>query len=250
MREIVKRWLRMCGDAFNGSVRDRLNDLDREVGAVKRELQNAKLAETEAALLNASIHIVENLHALAGRTVVETDASLASADRALLAFLFSHVPSRVAIAIGANSEDLSAAGFQVHSFAEQAAETVAGRGNGRGPRSAGAWLDLPDQPGILCLGGDSALGEIGDCGAYVIAAELKPNFETLISDLRSRDYHWFLVLYRSAGTEGTHFYANHPVTLADATGTAFFFRDFRAFAEAQAWCAAALNRTYFKPTQA
>jgi len=250
MRELVKRWLRMCGDAFNGSVRDRLNDLDREVGSIKRELQNARIAETEAALLQASIHVVENLHALASRTVVESSASLDSAERALLGFLYSHVPSRAAIASG-DSHDLKTAGFEVYSCARQAVEATVAQGNGRGSRSSANWRDLPDRPGILSLGEDPAgsLREFGDFGACVVAAQLNSQFEPLVSEMRDRQYHWFLVLYRSAARPETLFYANYATVIADSTGTAFFFRDFRAFAEAQAWCAATLNRTYFAPAQ-
>jgi hypothetical protein len=43
------------------------------------------------------------------------------------------------------------------------------------------------------------------------------------------------------------YYANHPRALPDSSGSVFFFRDYRVFAEAQAWCAATLPRTYFKP---
>jgi hypothetical protein len=46
------------------------------------------------------------------------------------------------------------------------------------------------------------------------------------------------------------YYANHSRALPNSRGSAFFFRDYRVFAEAQAWCAATLPRTYFKPRQA
>jgi hypothetical protein len=68
LRDRAKQALRMCGHALTSTVHDRLDVLERE-------LRIAKLVETNTALLEASIHVVENLHALAGRTIVETEPS-------------------------------------------------------------------------------------------------------------------------------------------------------------------------------
>jgi hypothetical protein len=91
--------------------------------------------------------------------------------------------------------------------------------------------------------------------------------------MRRREYHWHIVLYRAregngddgAGHGSDHegdrngnhlgngagmtYYANHSQALPNSRGSVFFFRDYAVFAEAQAWCAATLPRTYFKPRQ-
>ena len=86
LRDRAKQLLRMCGHVLTGTVHDRLNVLEQ-------------LVETDAALLQASIHVVENLHALAGRTIVEGDACHSSPEAALTAFLYSQIPARAAIEI-------------------------------------------------------------------------------------------------------------------------------------------------------
>jgi FkbM family methyltransferase len=60
LREQVKQLLRMCGHAFVRTVHERLDVLERQDNDLG--LQIASLAETQGALLQASIHVVENLH--------------------------------------------------------------------------------------------------------------------------------------------------------------------------------------------
>ena len=59
IRDKVKQLLRMCGHAFLGTVHDRLDGLERRGNDLS--VQNASLAETQEALLQASIHVVESL---------------------------------------------------------------------------------------------------------------------------------------------------------------------------------------------
>jgi|GEM_PF-1114327 len=68
--------------------------------------------------------------------------------------------------------------------------------------------------------------------------------EELVQEMRSRDYHWFIVFYRVWGKEGTSFYCNHPYPIAHSYGNVFFFRDYPTFSEALKWCAAVLPVTY------
>lgn len=342
LRDRAKQVLRMCGHALTSTVHDRLDALERELQATKLELRAAKLVETHAALLEASIHIVENLHALAGRTIVETEPSHISAEVALMAFLYSQVraraaveaaiePARVAINLDGGdrerTEALLGAGYEV--YAVEAGQTagqlaiarrnggmahvagaagvaraagvggasgVAGTAGGTGvsgissvavetllARPAGMTgaipLDTPEEIGLITLGCDPlpVVREFGDHHACVIAADLDTDFEELVGEMRSREYYWHVVLYRipegnsdhdidhdtnhngdrtgfhtdqMGDISGMSYYANHSRALPNSRGSVFFFRDYAVFAEAQAWCAAALPRTYFKPRQA
>jgi len=310
LRDRAKQVLRMCGHALTSTVHDRLDVVERELQAHKIELQQAKLPETHAALLQGSIHIVENLHALAGRTIVETEPSHISAEAALMAFLYSHVPARAAIETLTESANgtrernaaLLRAGYEVYALeAGQGAgrQLVAGT-NGEVGRVSGSskmlsvsgisgvaietlaargGADIPDEIGLMTLGCDplAVLREFGDRRACVITAELQSDFEELVGEMRSREYHWHIVLYRTVGAgpdagaahEINHddrngsvhagrmedgsvmsYYANHPGVLPNSRGSVFLFRDYRVFTEAQAWCAATLPRTYFKPREA
>ncbi len=297
LKDRAKQWLRMCGHALTSTVHDRLDVLERE-------LRIAKLVETNAALLEASIHVVENLHALAGRTVVATEPSDVSVEAALMALLYSHVPSRVAINILVNdggsdrerTEALLDAGYEV--YALEAGELAIARRNGgmshvaRVSGGSGVSgissvavetlvsLDRPEGIALIALGCDAlpAVRELGDQRASVIVADLESDFEELVGEMRSREYYWHIVLHGTHGgnaghgaddgvdhsvengsdRNGTHmgngagmsYYANHSRAVPNSRGSVFFFRDYRVFAEAQAWCAATLPRTYFKPRQA
>ncbi len=287
IRDSVKQWLRMCGHAFSSTVHERLDDIELQV-------RSAKLVETQTALLQASVHMIENLHALAGRTVVEMDAAHVSPEAAMAAFLYSHVPHRAAIEIASNkigsNESASTeagdgnrrtdialveAGYEVYrlsvgragenaisqrngqaSATTAASITTAGIGtSGAKPSVSGTGMRvepaIPGAIGLMSVGGDTVavLNEIGDFGASVIAADLEPSFAELVPEMRRREYHWHVALYRSASRDGASYFANYPRAVPDAAGSVFFFRDYRIFAEAQAWCAATLPRTYFKPPQ-
>jgi hypothetical protein len=289
IRDGVKHWLRMCGHAFSSTVHERLDDIEAQV-------RSAKLVETQTALLQASVHMIENLHALAGRAVIETGPAHVSPEAALAAFLYSHVPHRAAIEIasseivaseitsketaaGNQNQDrrttlaLAEAGYEVYRLTvghagepvisarnRQISTTTAGAGGAHSAAggtsvtkstSSGTEPAIPGAIGIMSAGGDAlaVLNEIGDFGACVIAADLEPGFEELVPEMRGREYHWHVAVYRSPSRDGASYFANYPRTIPDAEGSVFFFRDYRVFAQAQAWCTAALPRTYFKPPQ-
>jgi hypothetical protein len=251
--------------------------------------------------------MIENLHALAGRAVIETGPAHVSPEAALAAFLYSHVPHRAAIEIapseivaseiasketaaGNQGQDrrttlaLAEAGYEVYRLTvgragerlisarnRQISTITAGSitagaitAGAGGPHSAtvgggssskstpsGTEPAIPGAIGIMSVGGDAlaVLSEIGDFGACVIVADLDPGFEELVPEMRGREYHWHVAVYRSPSRDGASYFANYPRAIPDAEGSVFFFRDYRVFAEAQAWCAAALPRTYFKPPQ-
>lgn len=231
----IKHVFRMCGHALTITVHDRLDALSAEVKA----LQAAKILETDAALLQASIHIIENLHSLAGRTVVEASAIRKAPEASLVEFLYSHVPSRAAIEINSRREidaALRRAGYDVHavSAGQNGTKSTASR-NGHGPAI-----------GLMTMGANplATIREHGDHKASVIEAELTAGLEDLVSEMRHREYHWHLTLYRSG--EQASYIANYSQELPESRGSVFFFRDYRVFAEAQGWCAAVLPRTYIK----
>jgi hypothetical protein len=246
----IKRVLKMCGHALNITVHEQLSaaELERQANATNVEFKIGKLMETEAGLLQASIHIIENLHALAGQTIVRSDANPKSTtlpEIALLEYLYSHVPVRVAVHVDCGQAEIAAtlrrAGYEVYC-------ATTGRG------------EIPQSVGLITLGCDPvpAIRELGDRTAAVIAADLTAPLDALISEMRSRQYHWHLVLYRIRNGSADHdtnptsasYFANRDAVPSDAHGSVFFFRDYKVFAEAQAWCAAILPRTYFKPPPA
>jgi hypothetical protein len=300
IRDGVKHWLRMCGHAFSSTVHERLDDIESQV-------RSAKLVETQTALLQASVHMIENLHALAGRAVIETGPAHVSPQAALAAFLYSYVPHRAAIEIipseivaseitsketAAGNQDqdrrttlaLAEAGYDVYRLSAQRAgeraisgrkrqasaitagaitaaagapsasgahSATVGAGSSTKSTSSGTEPAIPGAIGIMNVGGDAlaVLNEIGDFGACVIVADLEPGFEELAAEMRGREYHWHVAVYRAPSRDCASYFANYPRAIPDAEGSVFFFRDYRVFAEAQAWCAATLPRTYFKPPQ-
>jgi FkbM family methyltransferase len=68
--------------------------------------------------------------------------------------------------------------------------------------------------------------------------------DDLVQEMRSRDYHWYIVFYRVWGKSGTSFYCNHAHSVPGAFGNVYFFRDQAIFGEALKWCAAVLPVTY------
>jgi len=281
----VRDLLRQCGHAITNTVHERLDAIERRLDQLEKsqprwpshietprsetqrietriEMTPARQSETDAALLQASIHIIENLHALAGRTVVEPGAAHETPEAAMAAFLYSHVPHRAAIQIHERSNmALADAGYEVYTADRHAFERLNGAGIMTAIAGAGASATttevqirrtIPDAIGLATLGGDALarLRQTGDFGAWVIAADLERDFAELAAEMRRREYHWHLGLYRSPSRDGASYFANYPGGVRDAKGSVFFFRDFRVFSEAQAWCAATLPRTYFKPLQA
>jgi hypothetical protein len=242
----VKHILKMCGHALNITVHEQLSaaEVERQANATNVEFKIGKLMETDAGLLQASIHIIENLHALAGQTIVRTEVNASGSSTApeiaLLEYLYSYVPCRAAVLVDSASCDiapvLARAGYDVY----------CAEARGR---------EIPEAVGLIALGGNPlpAIRELGDRKASVIAVDLAAPVEELVPEMRARQYHWNLVVYRVRnGTETgpgdalSSYFANHADIPADANGSVFFFRDYKVFAEAQAWCAAILPRTYFK----
>ncbi len=75
--------------------------------------------------------------------------------------------------------------------------------------------------------------------------------EDLVREMRQRDYHWHIVIYRVEQFPNvgfcyqTSFYCNQERSVENSWGNVFFFQDYNLFTEALKWCSAALPTTYF-----
>ncbi len=69
--------------------------------------------------------------------------------------------------------------------------------------------------------------------------------DELVQAARTRDYRWYLVLYRTAGSERVSYYCNYDKAVANSWGNVIFFRDREVFLQAMQWCSAVLPTTYF-----
>jgi len=69
--------------------------------------------------------------------------------------------------------------------------------------------------------------------------------DELVSEMRSREYRWHIVMYRVSGQERVSFYCNHNKPISDSWGNIVFFRDHELFVRSAEWCSAILPKTYF-----
>lgn len=69
--------------------------------------------------------------------------------------------------------------------------------------------------------------------------------ETLVREMKQRDYHWYIVLYRAANSCNAAFYCNHAHSLEKSWGNVFFFQDHNLFSQGLKWCSVMLPTTYF-----
>ena len=122
IRNGVKQLLKMCGHALVSTVHERLNRTDWQLDLVID--QNNRLAHTQTALLESSIQFAETLQQWQQRqqevAVEESGYGFQNPETGLMAFLYSFLPSRVALDIGAHtgevSERLLDAGYEVYAF--------------------------------------------------------------------------------------------------------------------------------------
>lgn len=118
IRENIKHLLRMFGHALISTLHDRLGYLEQQVRTLNT--QNVNLAETQATLLEATIHALEILQRPNDQsTAVEISSSRhSSPEGGLLEFLYSYLPTRKVLDIGAHVGDISEcllnAGYEVY----------------------------------------------------------------------------------------------------------------------------------------
>lgn len=232
LRYQVKRLLKMCGHAFSITVHERLDVIEQQT------------SDNQAVLLQAAIHTVETLHDVSRTTVVETnDDQFNHPEIGLMEFLYSYLPSHQAIYLGppANRipECLRSSGYDVHGF-----------------ESVGALRqsEVTCADGGLVAAEPDALAAIRDLAGFscpVVAVGFKEqNLDGPVAEMRGQGYRWHIVLYRLRGRDEASYYSNHGRSLPNSRGHIFFFREYAVFSEAQAWCAAVLPRTYFRPVPA
>ncbi len=135
IRGIVKQFLRVIGHALTSALHERMGYLEQQLREVSA--QNVNIAQNQAAMLDASIHAVEMLQQLDQQArnqaaaldsirrqanwIPEPAGSLVTSPEAgLMEFLYSYLPERKAIDIGAHigdiSEHLLNAGYEVYAF--------------------------------------------------------------------------------------------------------------------------------------
>ena len=117
--ESFKQLLKHCGHAMNVTVHERLDKVDDILG---------EFSETHTALLQSSIHVVEKMERIRKSQenqpkelwVEAADYSLANPEVGLMCFLYSYLPTRTAIEVGAHvgdvTEPLLRTGFEVYAF--------------------------------------------------------------------------------------------------------------------------------------
>ena len=212
----LKHVFRMCGHALSVTVHERLDVIEQ------------RRAETDNALLQASVRLAERVRQGARYTVIETqEAGLLDPGLALAVWLYSHLPSRKTVAAGEHSEALLArlaqAGYETCSVA-----------------AGDAW---PEEVSLALL---DSTGDLNGLRSTVVVTDLPNDLGRVVTALRGQAYFWHLVLYQQeAGEPG--YYANSTQAVDHVRGRVFFFRDPVVFARAEAWCAAVLNRTFFRP---
>jgi FkbM family methyltransferase len=137
LRGNVKQLFRMCGHAVVVTIHERLDAMFRAIDSLSRVIQEhtnaverenqqrkaeyANLAKSQTALLQAATHQTAILHQIADRTTVKIDGpGSRSPEAGLMEFLYSYLPVRAAIDVGAHtgeiSESLLATGYEVYAF--------------------------------------------------------------------------------------------------------------------------------------
>lgn len=77
----------------------------------------------------------------------------------------------------------------------------------------------------------------------------------LVLEMRDRDYHWYIVMYRVWGDatgsitswrDAIAFYSNNCYSVKNSWGNIFFFQDYDLFQQANRWTTSILPETYFR----
>jgi len=65
----------------------------------------------------------------------------------------------------------------------------------------------------------------------------------MVSEMKGKGYHWYLVIYRIWGSDEVSFYCNYPKSIEKSWGNVFFFHDYDVFSQAFKWCSGTLKIT-------
>ena len=81
--------------------------------------------------------------------------------------------------------------------------------------------------------------------AFAQSPNVQNRLEDLVSKMKQRQYHWYIVIHRS-GLYDAAFYCNYPESIDFSWGNIFFFQSYEIFGQALKWCSAVLPETYFE----
>jgi FkbM family methyltransferase len=65
----------------------------------------------------------------------------------------------------------------------------------------------------------------------------------MVSEMKGKGYHWYIVIYRVWGSDEVSFYCNYPKSIEKSWGNVFFFHDYDVFSQAFKWCSGTLKIT-------
>lgn len=68
----------------------------------------------------------------------------------------------------------------------------------------------------------------------------------MVKEMKTKQYYWYLVIYRIWGSDEASFYCNYPQSLEKTWGNVFFFQDYEVFSQALKWCSSGMRMTYIK----
>ncbi len=69
--------------------------------------------------------------------------------------------------------------------------------------------------------------------------------EDMVKEMKTRNYHWYIVIYRIWGVYDVSYYCNSAYSLEKSWGNVFFFQDHHIFSQALTWCSSVMRPTYF-----
>ncbi|HAC66342.1 MAG TPA: hypothetical protein DCF68_23110 [Cyanothece sp. UBA12306] len=69
--------------------------------------------------------------------------------------------------------------------------------------------------------------------------------EGLVSEMNSKGYNWYIVLYQVWGNPQFAFYCNYSQSVENSWGNIFFFQEYDVFSKASMWCSATLPTAFF-----
>lgn len=67
----------------------------------------------------------------------------------------------------------------------------------------------------------------------------------MATEMNTRGYNWFIIIYRVWGSDDISFYCNNTESIENSWGNVFFFHDYNIFTKAMQWCSSVLRSTYF-----
>ena len=186
----------------------------------------------------------------------------------LLNYLYSFLPSRCALDIGANVGELSSAllkvGYQVYAlppFKETSQELTSQLGNNPNFHA------LPQDDTLEYLHKSAKISETIDL-VYLstrtdslniikgMGAQLYPlvvveysdsqvaMLRDIIQEMKQKRYYWYIIIYKIHSQE-TSYYCNQQHYIENSSGHLFFFQDHHTFTQALLWCSSVIHETYF-----